>query len=161
MIIIWRRWGALIPAYVLLVWTIADNVIAPIYRSITGYEFLFNPDKAVCWGFAFFIVAALMFGLNLLLLRSEGKPYPPEKWAQVVEHNVEAIAKFRQKDESDAHIAARQAEVRAMPVPDAPRSSTFFFIPMKWFPIIFAAIGVLLVAVNLSVSLSEDSFHRN
>ena len=154
MFIIWRRWGFLVLAFFLLTWALADNVVDPIYRSITGYEFLFNPEKGICWAIAFFAVSLVILAFVLLVLR-EGTPFPPDVWAEIVEKNAQSIAKYRLKDETDEDVARKQAQVRAQPIPEPAKTSTFFFIPLKWFPYIFAGIGVLLLVINVPVSIAE------
>ena len=158
MFVIWRSWGWLVLPFILLVWLLAESVVQPIYRSIAGYEFMYNADKLICWGIAFFLGAAALFAFNLLLMRGDGKPITPERWKK----NVELRARLAEEDpvrpaEQSAAIAAA---IRAEPIPPAGKSSTFFFIPMRFMPIVFAIVGVIMLAINIPVAIEEIPLHQ-
>jgi hypothetical protein len=157
--IIWRRHGWLVLVFFLIAWGLATNVIAPIYENMIGEVDLYNPQKAVTWGIALLIVAALMFGFSLLALRNEGRQVTPEEWQQFKDKQIANYRYVRLIDDAPdaeaAHRAQFEENVRSAPLPEPTKSSHFFFIPMKVMPIIFAAVGVLVLALNIPSALAR------
>jgi hypothetical protein len=149
--IIWRVWGWLTLLFILLTVWLATGVLEPIYRSNTGFEFVFNPEKTVLAGIAVLIVAVLFAAFVVLLLpRLERVP-----------HNGEAMTAALQ-----AGAEAKKAADKGTPVPVRPlakfwktRSSTFF-IPMWVQPLIFLVIGVVMIALNLDQAMLDAADHR-
>jgi len=161
MLIIWRRFGWLILVFFLLAWGIADNVISPIYRSITGLDSLYNADKGITWAIALVVVAILMFAFNLYFLRNEGRTYTPEEWKALTTKRLSSYQLVKTLNETDDAYAARktayEADLRTAPVPPPTKRSTFFFIPMRIMPIVFVVIAVLLLIANIPTALDEAS----
>lgn len=144
MFIIWRGAGWLTLVFILLAVGLSTGVLEPIYRSNTGFEFVYNAEKGVIGGIGM-IVTAIIFWL----------------FVQFVLPWIEAIfgpdpIKVEPAD------PATQADPSAAPAP-APlkrkpfwktKSSTFF-IPMWVQPIIFLIIGVLMIVLNLDTAIAE------
>jgi hypothetical protein len=147
-VVIWRGWGWLILPFFLLVWFLAESVIVPIYRSATGYEFLFNADKGIAWAIAFAVIAPVILVFVLFALRPlERVPLNGQQWEA-----------HRARKAAEAQLAAA-GQTPPHPV-HAKLYSSFFFIPMWVFPIIFILIGILLLAINIPVALAEAGPHR-
>ncbi len=160
MFIIWRRHGFLILPAVLLAWWLSDSVIQPIYKNAAGYTGgLYNAEKAICWAIALGVVAVLIFVYWLLFLRNEGKPMTDEQFERLKEAKREYL---RMANPEVDGISPEQAlaQVDAEPKPAPAKSSTFFFIPFKFFPVIFVAIGILLLVVNVPVAMEEFRVDR-
>lgn len=159
MFIIWRRHGWLILPAFLLAWWLSDSVIQPIYKNAVGYSGgLYNAEKAICWAIALAIVAVVIFAYWFLFLRGEGKPMTDEQFERFKEDRRQ-IARFShevKKTSPDEEIAQIDAEPRPAPL----KTSTFFFIPFKFFPVIFVAIGILLLVVNIPVAMEEFRVDR-
>jgi len=159
MLIIWRRHGWLILVFFLVAWGLADGVISPIYRGITGLEYLYNSDKGIVWAISLTVVAGLILGYNLAFLRNEGRQYTEEEWRVVANKRLASYQLIKTINETDDAYAARkaayEADLRNGPVPAPTAKSSFFFIPMKVMPIIFVAIAVLLLILNIPTALEE------
>ena len=159
MVIIWRRHGWLTLVFILLAWGMADRVISPIYSSVTGLSSLYNADKGIVWAIALTVVAGLIFGYNVAFLRNEGRQYTEEEWRVVADKRLASYQLIKTINETDEAYAARkaayEADLRNGPVPAPTAKSSFFFIPMKVMPIIFVAIAVLLLILNIPTALEE------
>ena len=145
MILIWRSWGWLILPFFLLTWFVAASVIAPIYSAATGYGSLYNADRGITWAIAFFVVAALILVfVRYALPRLELIPTTAQQ---------REAPQARKAAETQLAAAGQQLPARKL-------ISTFFFIPMRAFPIVFAVIGILLLIVNVPVALGEAGPNR-
>jgi hypothetical protein len=157
-LIIWRRHGWLVLVFFLIAWGLAAQVIGPVYARSIGEVDLDNDQKAITWGIALLIVAALIFGFNQLALRDEGRQMSADEWQQLKDKQIASYRYVRLIDDApDAeatHRARFEAAVRAAPVPEPTKTSHFFFIPMKVMPIVFAAIGVLVLAISIPAALA-------
>lgn len=133
--IIWRGAGWLTLVFILLAVGLSTAVLEPIYRSVSGFEFVYNAEKGVVAGIAV-IAIAIVFWL----------------FVQFALPRLETIRVGRP--------AADPANPGAAPVKPAPapfwktKSSTFF-IPMWVQPVIFLLIGVFLIVLNLDTALTE------
>lgn len=154
--IIWRGSGWLILPFFLLTWWLADGVIQPIYRSITGFEYMYNADKAMCWAIAFGVVAALILLFNLFVL-----PFLDKLGAAVQRGTAPQTpqAPATPAEGSGPSVQPQEAvAVSAQVTNQRPRFySTFFFIPMHLFPIIFVVIGIIVFVTNVGTAIAEAS----
>ena len=165
-VIIWRRHGWLVLPFFLFAWAYTDGLGANFYRDLTGKADLSNQDKAVVWGLALLLTAVLLFGLNFVLLRGEGKKFTPEQWEEEVAQwnagkdkkiaDYVAIKIPNETPEAYETRNARYAQIIAASKPPTPPStSSFFFIPMKFMPLVFGGIALLLLALNLPAALAS------
>ena len=75
---------------------------------------------------------------------------------------LELIPTTAQQREALQARKAAEAQLAAagQQLPARKLMSTFFFIPMRAFPIIFAVIGILLLVINVPVALGEAGPNR-
>lgn len=141
--VIWRGSGWLILPFFLLTWWIASGVVEPIYRSVTGFEYMYNADKAMCWTIALVVGAVLILLFNLFAL-----PFFDGLGRSLRQGNVQPAAA---PQDAPAAASAPVTPVRYK------SHSSFFFIPMRFFPFIFLGIAVLVFAANISTAIAEAS----
>lgn len=157
MIIIWRSWGWLVLPFFLAVWGLADGPIAGIYRSITNDDSLYNAEKGVCWAIAFFVISVPLAALGLWRKHAERVRTADELAAedakrreQLAQWEAMRITDGQEPDPQNQAILAGTA-----PLPPATRAkSSFFFIPFWLFGFVFAALGVLVLVLNLPEAMS-------
>ncbi len=156
--IVWRRMGWLILPLLLLVWWVAENAILPIYRAQTGFEYVYNAERGVMWGIAFILGGLILLAFAILVLhRFESVPRDPARRAAWEERTRASYAKTVAMLASTDAQASPEVQGLAdgtLPLPK-PVTSTFFWIPMRFFPYVFAAIGILLIVLNLGTAIDE------
>lgn len=159
MFIIWRGMGWLILPFILLAWWLADGVILPIYRGNTGFEYVYNAEKGVMGGVAMIVVAVIIALFVLFVQRPlERQPTTEEGWAEwEAKKRAELVTYAKVLADGNVPLdAERQAQLDGAPIPrPAKRSSSFFFIPMWVFPILFAVIGIVMIAMNVGTAVAE------
>ncbi len=158
MIIIWRAWGWLVLPFFLFAWFLADNVTPAIYRGITGLETLFNPDDAICWAIALFLIAIPLGALAFWRKHAERTRTPQEQAVEDEKRRVE-LAKYEQTRIATGLAPDLQLQTiinGQAPLPPVTRvKSSFFFIPFWIMPFVFVAIGMLLLVVNVPVAAEQ------
>jgi hypothetical protein len=148
MLIIWRRWGWLVLPLFLLVWTLATGPVLTAYGSSLGLIGYFNPDKAVAGGLSFLIVAPLIVIVDVLFTWLSKKVF--EAPAGKPQLMIPAGASL---DSTPVPVPAATQAVK-------PKRASFFFIPMWIWGLIFAAIGVIMLVINVPISLEIAPTHH-
>jgi hypothetical protein len=156
-IIIWRSWGWLVLPFFLAVWGLADGPVAAIYRSATDDMSLYNAEKGVCWAIAFFVVSVPLAALSLWRKHAERTRTAEEITLEDAKRR-EQLAQWEAMRLKDGQAADPQTQAiltGGAPLPPMTRSrSTFFFIPFWLFGFVFAAIGLIVLGINLPEALS-------
>jgi hypothetical protein len=156
MIIIWRSWGWLTLPILLAVWGLADGPIATIYRNASGYANLYNPDKGVCWGISFLVIS-IPFAALAFWRRHAERTRTPAETAIEDDKRRQDLKKFEASRiasglQPDPKLQAIIAGTAPLP-PFTPAKSSFFFIPFWIMPIVFAALGILVLVLNVPAAL--------
>lgn len=156
MIIIWRSWGWLVLPFFLAVWGLAEGPVSAIYRSASGDDSLFNAEKGVCWAIAFFVVSVPLAALGLWRKHAERRRTPEETAAEDAKRREQLASweamRITDGQEPDPQTQAILAGTAPLP-PFTRATSSFFFIPFWLFGFVFAAIGVLVLVINLPEAL--------
>jgi len=153
MFIVWRGWGWLVLVFFLLTWLLESAVLTPLYKAITGFEYVYNAEHGILWAVGLVIAGVAIFLFNRFVLRPlERVPTTPEAF------QARAAAKAAAEQAAASGAVPAPAEAPAV----APRKtfSSFFFIPMRVWPIIALAIAVLLLVVNIPVAIDEVSLRE-
>lgn len=158
MFIIWRGWGWLTLPIFLGVVGLAQGPVEAIYRNVSGYQYMFNGDKGICWAISYFVVAIPFAALAFWRRHAERTRTAAETAAEDAERlefirtfEASQIARGVQPDPASQAILAGTA-----PLPPIVRAkSSFFFIPFWVMPIVFVAIGIVLLVVNVPIALDE------
>lgn len=135
--VIWRGWGFLTLFFILGIFGLTSGVIEPIYRSQTGFEYVYNAEKLVMGGSATILIALVLAAFVWFVL----------PWMELVPTTEQGRESLRQ---------AKAAGVTEFPRPKPWKTrSSFFFIPMWVLPIVFVALGVLLIVLNMGTAAAE------
>ena len=157
MIIIWRSWGWLVLPFFLAVWGLADGPVAAIYRSATADDSLYNPEKGVCWAIAFVIVSLPLAALGLWRKHAERTRTPGEAAVEDAKRRERLQRWEAERIQQGLPPAPETQAILAgtAPLPPVTRAkSSFFFVPFWLFGFVFAAIGVLVLVINLPEALT-------
>jgi hypothetical protein len=146
-VVVWRRWGWLVLPFFLLVWALATGPVLNAYGSAMGLVGYFNPDKAVAGGISFLIVAPLIVIVDVLFTWLARKVFeaPAGQPALMIPAGA-AI------DSTPVPVPAATATVK-------PKRASLFFIPMWIWGLIFAAIGIIMLVINVPISLEIAPTH--
>lgn len=147
MVVVWRRWGWLVLPLFLLVWALATGPVLSAYGSSLGLIGYFNPDKAVAGGISFLIVAPLIMIVDVLFTWLAKNVF--EAPAGKPELMIPAGASL---DSTPVPVPIPMSTVK-------PKRASFFFIPMWIWGLIFAAIGIIMLVINVPISLEEAPTH--
>ena len=146
--LIWRGWGWLTLVFALATWGIGAGIFVPIYKSVTGEEYAFAPVTTLLVGIAGIIVAGAMAAFVIFAL-------PRIEWVPQNSEQTQAYIEAR-KARAAAVKAGQPVEPRPLPKFWKTRSSTFF-IPMWVQPVIFLAIGTLMIVLNVGEASQQAS----
>lgn len=139
--IIWSRWGIVVLLFiglgVLLGFTLA---------GVTGLAESSGPVNGVFVGIGFVLSAALLWlFVRLVVGRHIDRPRPAaihEKLAEPIRHENGSVQTHRVIPV--LHPETGQ-QIYTNPV------STFFFVPLRFWPFVLAGLGVIVLVVNLVV----------
>jgi len=147
MLVIWRRWGWLVLPLFLLVWALATGPVLNAYGSAIGIVGFFNPDKAVAGGISFLVVAPLIVIVDVLFTWIAKKAFeaPPGQPQLVIP--------------AGASLDSTPVPAPAAASPVKQKRASFFFIPMWIWGPIFAAIGIIMLVLNVPISLEDAPTH--
>ncbi len=156
MFVVWRGWGWLVALVILLVIMLGQFWLPGWYRELNDGAFAPPGMRDALWGVALLIGALVTVLLWILVLR------PLERGHADPRKRAESEARFRKiyQDLVQAELDAGRepdAGVRGLadgttPMPEPARSS-LFWLPVRFWPVVFAAIGVLLLATRLGTAL--------
>lgn len=142
--VIWRGWGWLALVVILLVVGWSTAVFPAIWMAFSGYDGAYNGERGVGWGIGWILGAVLLFLFNaFVLLKLERVPSSGE----ALQARVEA-----------KKAAEARGETYVVPQHTKPYSS-FFFIPLRWLVLVFLAIGVVMLVINVPAAIQDLADH--
>ncbi len=149
MIIVWRRWGFLMLFIGVLIVLLGQFWLPGLVRGATGQDYLEHPVRTLLWVPALLIGALVTFAFWFLILRLfEWSPKDTERTAREAAKHRASMQKLVDGERA----AGREPLPQWVAIADGydslqPRpSSSFFWLPVKFWPIVFAA-GALLPLV--------------
>jgi hypothetical protein len=143
--IIWSRWGILVMLFVGL-----GVGLGFIIKTLAGVEAKSGPTVGLYIGLGFILSAVLLFfAVRLTVGKIIDKPRPAVAWQQL----AEPVKLENGATQTHRPVPITDPDTGAQLYTN-PRS-TFFFIPVKYWPYLLAALGVVLILINVVTLLGQ------
>ncbi len=143
--IIWQRWGILV--FVAIGVSIGLGFLLKAVLGLGGVDD--NTLNGVFVGIGFLMGAGLLWLFTALALPKLDRPRPLVQWQQLAAPETDEQGRTR----THRPVPVVNSET-GQQVWSTPRS-TFFFVPMRFWVILLAAGGLLILAINLVALLTR------